>query len=145
MVHNMVVLHVKLTTSMVNNTSMVNKSSTAMSKSSAGMVHNVEAARSCPTSGSGPASGSAGATAAQMPIGTAPSLLATGPANLEIGQACMTVIRQWDVSASTVYCYPSPIAIHLYVFPHHAEAGIHMWRTGAFTAFPLLGATPLFL
>ena len=75
MVHNMV-LHVKFTSTMVNNTS-VNKSSSAMSKSSTGMVHNVEAAGSCPTSGSGPASGSARATAAQMLIGTAPSLSET--------------------------------------------------------------------
>ena len=78
MVHHMVVLHVKFTTTMVkSSTSMVNKSSTAVSKSSAGMVHNVEAARSRPTSGSGAASGSAGATAAQMPIGTALSLSET--------------------------------------------------------------------
>lgn len=142
MVHSMV-LHVKFTTSMVHN-AMVNNSS--MRKSSAGMVHNVKAARSCPSSSaSGSTSGSAGTTAAQMLIGTAPSLLATGPADLEIGQARMAIIRQLHVSASTVYCHPSPIAIHLYVFPHHAEARIHMWRTGAFTSFPLLGATPLFL
>ena len=173
MVHNMV-LHVKFTSTMVNNTS-VNKSSSAMSKSSTGMVHNVEAAGSCPTSGSGPASGSARATAAQMLIGTAPSLsetskkgmfqwkgqatghlnklrfvglvqqhilqdslifgtahgfrrrcsqqnsplipsqqrllLATGPANLEIGQACMTVLGgfAWVSAAGESKWWPSVI------------------------------------